>query len=154
MRPLLFTFYLEGSLPGSNRYLDEREGPRWLERPEIAHVMSECIERGAEKQHYRIHAYVIMANHVHLLAAPKVQVPVLLQSLRTESAREANRLLGRTGHPFWHRESVRQPIRNRTELERIRAYVEWNPVKAGLVARPELYAWSSAGGASRSAVAG
>ena len=69
----------------------------------------------------------------------------LLKSLKGATAREANRLLGRTGEPFWQKESYDHYVRNRIEFEKIRTYIETNPVKAGLVRNPEDYPWSSAG---------
>jgi len=46
-----------------------------------------------------------MANHVHLLVLPRVNPSRFLQSVKGYTAREANRLLGRTGQPFWQAES-------------------------------------------------
>ena len=56
------------------------------------------------------------------------------QGLKGYTAREANRLLGRTGQPFWQGESYDHWVRDETEFIRIIAYIENNPVKAGLVA--------------------
>ncbi len=86
-----------------------------------------------------------MANHVHVLLLPRVAPTRLLQSLKGVTAREANLLLGRTGESFWQRESYDHWVRDSAELERIVAYIENNPVKAGLVPRAEDYRWSSAG---------
>jgi hypothetical protein len=60
------------------------------------------------------------------------------------TAREANKLLGRTGESFWRRESYDHWVRDRDEWNRIARYIESNPVKAGLVAHMEDYSWSSA----------
>lgn len=60
------------------------------------------------------------------------------------TAREANRILGRTGLPFWQKEFFDHWIRNEQEFERVRAYIERNPVTAGLAAAPDQYRWSSA----------
>ncbi|MCX6636806.1 MAG: hypothetical protein NT090_17245 [Acidobacteria bacterium] len=65
-------------------------------------------------------------------------------SLGCYTAREANRLPARPGQPFWQAESFDRWVRNAQELERIRIYIENNPVSAGLVAQPEEYRWSSA----------
>ena len=77
-----------------------------------------------------------------MLPARKPQ-PVL-QTLKGYTAREANRLLGRTGQPFWQGESYDHSVRDDREFTRIKAYIENNPVKAGLVANAEDYLWSSA----------
>ena len=54
-------------------------------------------------------------------------------------------MLGRTGEPFRQKESYDHWVRNRSEFEKIRAYIEINPVKAGLVGDPKQFPWSSAG---------
>jgi len=119
---LFLTWHLHGSLPHAlyppvhklsgeafvwmDRYLDTtRIGPRYLGRPELAEVVVECLKRGVALGHYELRAYVIMANHVHVVLLPKVAPARLLQPLKGVTAREANRFLGRTGESFWQRES-------------------------------------------------
>jgi len=85
-----------------------------------------------------------MANHVHLLVLPRISPSRFLQTLKGYTAREANRLLGRTGQPFWQAETYDHTVRDDRESDRIKAYIENNPVKAGLVAKAEGYLWSSA----------
>ena len=85
-----------------------------------------------------------MPNHVHLLALPLVSPSRFMQTLKGYTAREANLVLNRTGQPFWQSESYDHAVRNRNEGERIRAYIESNPVKAGLATCAEEYPWSSA----------
>src|SRR5947208_15228348 len=85
-----------------------------------------------------------MANHVHLLVRPRVSPSRLLQTLKGSTAREANRMLGRTGQPFWPAESYDHSVRDDRESDRIKMYIENNPAKAGLVANAKDYLWSSA----------
>ena len=108
------------------------------------------MERGVGLGHYQLGPFVVMANHVHVLLLPLVPPSRLLKSLKGSTAREANRLLGRTGEPFWQRESYDHWVRDEAEWNRIAAYIENNPVKAGLVARAEEYPWSSARGVAMS----
>ena len=75
---------------------------------------------------------------------PLVEVSKVMQSLKRFTAREGNRILGLTGRPFWQDESYDRLVRNQTEFQRIAHYIEMNPVKAGLAATPEEFAWSSA----------
>jgi hypothetical protein len=56
-----------------------------------------------------------------------------LKTLKGYTAREANRLLERTGQPFWQAESYDHWVRDEKQAEHIKAYIENNPVKAGLV---------------------
>jgi putative DNA methylase len=132
-----------------DRYLDtKRTGPRYLQNPAIATLVAEAIQRGdTPLGHYKLHAYAVMPNHVHLLVTPKIAPSRLLQSLKGFTAREANKLLMRSG-PFWQHESYDHYARNAEQFHRIKAYIEQNPVKAGLCNQPEQYKWSSASSAS------
>jgi REP element-mobilizing transposase RayT len=132
-----------------DRLLDNaRTGPLYLARPEIAEMVVQAIVEGQHAlHHYDLHAFVVMANHVHILITPKVLVPRLMQRLKGSTARRANQVLGLTGKTFWQDESYDRWVRNREEFHRIHAYIELNPVRAGLVAAPEDYPWSSAASA-------
>ena len=120
-----------------------RAGPMYLRQPAVAQLVLESLPRGEQVGHYELYAFV-MANHVHVLIHPHVDPSRLLKSLKGATAREANKLLGRTGESFWQKESYDHWVRDQAEFERIRLYIENNPVKAGLVKAPEQYPWSSA----------
>jgi REP element-mobilizing transposase RayT len=66
-----------------------------------------------------LRAYVLMANHVHLLLEPRSPIAQITQQLKGTTAREANLLLGRTGQPFWQSESFDHWIRNPAEWQKI-----------------------------------
>jgi REP element-mobilizing transposase RayT len=135
-----------------DRYLDSaRCGPAYLAQEPIAHLVEASLWRGVLLGQYELGAYAIMANHVHALLLPKASPSRLLQSLKGATARQANLLLGRTGETFWQAESYDHWVRDESEWDRIAAYIEDNPVKAGLVACAEDYRWSSAGQRDRSA---
>jgi REP element-mobilizing transposase RayT len=85
-----------------------------------------------------------MPNHVHLLITPLVPVPQLTQSLKRFTATQGNRILARTGQPFWQDESYDRLVRNDEEFRKITHYIEMNPVNAGLATVPDNYLWSSA----------
>jgi hypothetical protein len=120
---LFLTWSLHGVLPPSiaarprklsdgqafawmDRHLDTaRYGPTYLRQPNIAQLVVDSIYRGMHLGHYDLHAYVVMANHVHLLISPRIDPSHLMKSLKGSTAREANRHLGRTGEPFWQKES-------------------------------------------------
>jgi REP element-mobilizing transposase RayT len=162
-QPLFITFRLRDSLPPNrpfppcgltsgeaflalDRLVDHaRSGPAFLRQPAIAEIVLVSIEYGSELEHYRIHSWVIMPNHVHLLLTPLVAVSRLLGSLKSSTAKQANPMLHRTGQAFWQDESYDHLVRNGDEFRRIQGYIENNPVTAGLETRPQDYAWSSAG---------
>jgi REP element-mobilizing transposase RayT len=139
-----------------DRYLDQAgSGPTWLLKQEIAQLVLGSLQYAERPlQFYDLHAWVIMSNHVHLLVSPRVPPTRFLQSVKGYTAREANRLLQRTGQPFCQSESFDHWIRDRQELKRVRSYIEQNPVRAGLVAHQEQYRWSSAYVSSKADVAG
>jgi putative transposase len=91
-----------------------------------------------------LHAFVIMPNHVHLLCTPVISLPELVRRVKGSTAFLANGILERRGEKFWQDEFFDRMVRKDGEFERIQRYIEWNPVKACLVARPEEFRWSSA----------
>ncbi len=129
----------------ADRMLDAgSSGPLWLNDPEIAGCTERSIQRGAELRHYDLRAYVVMPNHVHVLLDPLVPLQRLTSGIKGVSARDANIRLGRVGKPFWQDESFDHWIRDAGQLERTKTYIENNPVKASLCARPQDWQWSSA----------
>ena len=129
-----------------DRLLDEaRSGPFYLRQPAIADMIMEAIHYNADiLGHYALHAFVVMPNHVHLLASPNVPLPKLTRSLKGITAKRANAMLCLTGIPFWQEESFDHLVRNDREFEKIWNYIEENPVRAGLVREASDYRWSSA----------
>jgi len=111
----------------------------------LAKIVVDSLSHGAEHLGlYRLSAYVVMSNHVHILIWPKALLPRITKSIKGYTARECNRLLGRTGESFWQEESFDHSVRNEDRFYRIKRYIERNPVKAGLVEDPEDWPWSSA----------
>jgi REP element-mobilizing transposase RayT len=116
----------------------------FLKQDAIAELVIASLFKGVELGQYHLGAFAVMANHVHVLLLPVVGPSLLLKSLKGWTAREANRILGRTGEGFWQRESYDHWVRDDREWERICSYIEENPVKVGMAGSAEEYAWSSA----------
>ncbi|MBZ5723821.1 MAG: transposase [Acidobacteriia bacterium] len=133
-----------------DRLLDEGgDGPVYLRQPALADMVVEALQHNARVLgHYVLHAFVVMPNHVHLLATPAVALPKLTKSLKGITAKRANAMLALTGSPFWQEESYDHLVRHEREFERIWNYIEENPVRAGLVKECSEYRWSSAGWAT------
>jgi putative transposase len=129
-----------------DRLLDRAaRGPLWLKDPVVANVVSGVLLAGASDWRlYELSAWVIMANHVHVLIRPQVPLGKALMNIKSASAREANAVLGRTGRPFWQDESYDHFVRNDRERAAIIRYIHLNPVMAGFVAEPEDWPWTSA----------
>jgi putative DNA methylase len=128
------------------RLLDAaRSGPTYLRQPIIADIVVEAIYHNATVLgRYILHAFVVMPNHVHMLVSPHVPVPELTKTLKSFTAKRANQSLGLTGNLFWQEESYDHLARTQREVQRIRLYIEYNPVRAGLVRKAGDYRWSSA----------
>ena len=162
---LFVTWRLDGSLPvappdviyaapghafaAEDRELAQGRGCLWLSDTRVARQVVGAIRDGeSRKRFYELQAFVVMPNHVHMLILPQVALARIMHWIKGGTARAANLLLGRTGQPFWQDESHDHWVRNERDLCRIVAYIEKNPVSAGLVATPEDWPWSSATRAS------
>jgi REP element-mobilizing transposase RayT len=134
-----------------DRLLDDAStGPLYLRQPVLADMVVEAIlYQENVLHHYDLHAFVVMPNHVHLLITAALSLPAVTKSLKGITAKRANAILARTGEPFWQDESYDHVVRNEAEFERIRRYIEQNPVRAGLVREAIEYRWCSAGWATR-----
>lgn len=93
-----------------------------------------------------VHAYVLMTNHVHFLVTPDNEVAIsnTTKVVGSRYAQYINKKYRRTG-TLWegrHRASLVQSDRYLLTCMR---YIELNPVRAQMVARPEEYRWSSYG---------
>jgi REP element-mobilizing transposase RayT len=160
---MFVTFRLHGSLPfnrvfpnarltsgqafvAMDRLLDHpKSGPVYLGLPEIAEMVVRALSEGELRfERYELHSFVIMPNHVHLLVTPHVPARRWLGPLKGFTGHEAIRILGLHGIPFWQDESYDHLTRNDEECARVKRYIEWNPVKAGLAMSPEEFPFSSA----------
>ncbi|HWZ76207.1 MAG TPA: transposase [Candidatus Sulfotelmatobacter sp.] len=94
-----------------------------------------------------LHAAVIMPDHAHLLftARPDAErwtfaLPEILRAIKGTSARSINILLGRRGS-VWQDESFDHVLRGNESLLETVEYIRQNPLRKGLVSKPEDYPW-------------
>lgn len=94
---------------------------------------------------YRLVAWVIMPNHVHVLIETFEGFPLdtILHSWKFFTANEANKILNRKG-AFWLREYFDRYIQDDRHFANAVWYIHENPVKAGFVDRAEDWLFSSA----------
>ncbi len=130
-------------------------GPTWLAIPEVRSVVYEKLLKD-DVSKYRLDAFSIMNNHVHVVFRPNLDerslteiridgrvnfksdqdtLAEIMQSMKGVTARDCNRLLKRKGQ-FWEHESFDREVRNEEGFIRAVRYTLRNPVKAGLVKRP------------------
>ena len=98
----------------------------------------------ARREHCRLHAYVLMTNHVHLLATPAApgQVGRMMQALGRRYVRYINARYQRTG-TLWEGRYKACPVMDERYLLRCQRYIELNPVRAGITVDPAGHPWSS-----------
>lgn len=104
---------------------------RWLQ--EYA-VLSAC----------RVHAYVLMNNHVHMLLTPSNADSVghLMKRLGQQYVQYFNRTYKRSG-TLWEGRYRSSLVQEDAYLLACYRYIELNPVRAGIVPDPSQYRWSS-----------
>lgn len=104
----------------------------------------ECLQKASEIHELHIHAYVLMTNHVHLLASPQRENSVgkVMQSIGRRYVQYFNYTYGRTG-TLWEGRYKATLIDSEQYLLTCMRYIELNPVRANMVNHPKDYLWSS-----------
>lgn len=108
------------------------------------HVYLDLLRTGAMRHDCRVHAYVLMSNHVHLLITPKDTVSPggMMKAVGERYVRYFNQRYNRTG-TLWDGRFRSCLVQDDAYLVVCHRYIELNPVRAGLVRDPSLYQWSS-----------
>lgn len=98
----------------------------------------------SQKNQVAVHAWVFMTNHVHLLVTPQSEEGVsrMMQTLGRRYVRYFNHTYKRTG-TLWEGRFKSCLIETERYLLTCQRYIEMNPVRAGMVAEPGEYHWSS-----------
>lgn len=106
--------------------------------------MLALLAEHAAREHVSIHAYVLMGNHFHLLATPKTAegLPRLMQAVGRRYVQAFNARYRRTG-TLWEGRYRATAVQTERYFMACMVYIDLNPVRAGLAARPEDYPWSS-----------
>ena len=134
------------TVPGYPHHVIQRGNNRQAMFVDAADYQRLLVYLGEAAQRYEvaIHAYVLMSNHFHLLATPADEsgLPSLMQSLGRRYVRVFNNRHGRTG-TLWEGRYKATIIESERYLIACMAYIELNPVRAGMAAHPQDYLWSS-----------
>jgi putative transposase len=109
----------------------------------LIHCMLEYRDRGA----YLLHEFVVMPNHLHLLITPggETSLEKAIQFIKGGSSYQIHRQR-ENKIQIWSSGFHEATIRDAENFEARRNYIRMNPVEAGLAARPEDWAYSSANG--------
>jgi putative transposase len=104
----------------------------------------DVLRDAAEVAAVAVHAYALMTNHVHLLVTPRVAhgVSRMLHAMGTRYVRYVNDAQGRRG-TLWEGRHRQSPVETDGHLLAACRYIDLNPVRAGIVAHPADYPWSS-----------
>ena len=108
--------------------------------------MLKLLENNATKFDVAIHAYVLMENHFHLLATPRTDegLPQMMQAVGRSYVRHFNDLQGRSG-TLWEGRYRSTIIQADLYVLPCMAYLDTNPVRAGVVPDAGDFPWSSYG---------
>ena len=126
------------------RYEDAGHGCCWLARPIVASMVQGAL-RYYDGVRYGLVAWCVMPNHVHVLfrVVEGFGLSDVVHNWKSFTAHEANKLLRRKG-VFWLNDYHDRYIRDDEHYRNAINYIHNNPVKAGLVATPEQWLYSSA----------
>ena len=104
----------------------------------------DMLAENAARFECAVHAYVLMANHVHLLVTPSgaSRVSELAQALFDRYQRYVAEAYG-SDDRLWEEDCEIRPVHARRYVLACMRYIELNPVRARLVQRPGDYRWSS-----------
>jgi putative transposase len=100
------------------------------------------LQEGIERYDHRILGFCFMSNHIHLvIQVASIPLSKIMQNVTFRYTRFINKKTKRMGHLFQGRYKALLVDDSRYLCELIR-YVHLNPVRAGIVTRPEDYFWS------------
>jgi len=127
-----------------DRELDVGHGSRLLGKPEHAQAVQDCLLFG-DGERYALAAWCVMPTHVHALIEQFEghRLSDVVQKWKSVSAHAINKAEGRTGR-LWQPEYFDRFMRSAEQFEWTVAYVENNPMAAGLVGAPVDWPFSSA----------
>lgn len=105
--------------------------------------MEDYLKEAQGKYGYLLHSYIFMTNHYHLIIeTPRSNLHEIMHYINSSYTTYINRKRGRSGHLFQGRYKAIL-IDKDTYLVELSRYLHLNPVRAGMVARPEEYPHSS-----------
>ncbi|MCB1129969.1 MAG: DUF5107 domain-containing protein [Verrucomicrobiae bacterium] len=112
--------------------LDQGTGACHMRDPRIARIVADALTH-FDGERYDLAAWCVMPNHVHMILRPLDghRIEDILASIKSFSAQQANKALGRSG-AFWKSESYDHIIRDEDDLAKQLDYLKRNPKVAGL----------------------
>src|ERR1044072_6047256 len=111
---------------------------------EDRHVFLRIVRYGARQEGVDVHGFTLMSNHYHLQLTPRhaLALPRATKRVNSDYTHYYNRKRRRTG-TIWGCRPREVLIEDDRQWLTCLRYIEQNPVRAGLVSRPQDHAWSS-----------
>ena len=134
------------TLPGVPQHIIQRGNnrePCFYSDEDYSRYLSD-LGNALDRNLVRLHAYVLMTNHTHLLISPREQgaIAKVMQSLGRYYVQYFNYCYQRTG-TLWEGHNKAALIDDKQYLLTCMRYIELNPVRANMVPHPRSYTWSS-----------
>ena len=116
-------------------------------KSDVARIVLEQILSCLDRGFYKLHAFVLMPEHLHILLTPADETTIekAMQMIKGGAAHRMGQERPQK-FPIWHAGFHDRWMRDADEYRNIKRYIEQNPVEAKLVERPEDYSLSSASG--------
>lgn len=139
-------------VPGASYHIVARASRHEMifDRDDIKRLFLRTVERAKEKYDFVLENFCIMGNHYHFILKPGKHecLSDIMRWIMGVFAQAFNKIFGYWGHVWGDR--FRSTVINcRTVFLRVKAYIEENPVKAGLVEDPRDWPWCSLWTSSR-----
>jgi len=113
---------------------------RLFQTTTAAELLLDTLQHYRREGHYKLHAFVVMPDHIHLLLTPQeITLEGALQLIKGGFSRRIG-----SNFPVWQRGFTDRRIRDREDFLTHRDYIHHNPVRARLCQQPEDYPYSSA----------
>ncbi|MCH9698547.1 MAG: transposase [Gammaproteobacteria bacterium] len=135
-------FYLPGQPTHVMQRGHNREAVFFADQDYLEYLR--CLKQAADHYSCKIHAYVLMTNHVHLLLTPSKSESIgqLFQGIGRHYVRYVNEMYQRSGC-LWQGRHKGNLIESQVYFLTCMRYIEMNPVRAKMVDHPAEYRWSS-----------
>jgi len=113
---------------------------RFFQLPAHAELFLKTLQHYRAEKVYKLHAYVVMPDHVHLLLTTEQKT--ISQTMNLIKGGFSHRV--KSAYPIWQRSFADHLVQSADDFQTRRNYIHQNPVRANLCATPDLYPYSSA----------
>lgn len=135
--------------PGATYFVttDTWERRALFRKAGLAEIVEAKLFEYRDKGFYQIHRHVVMPEHMHVILTPGdiTTLEKAMQLVKGGSSHEIGKRL-HIKFPVWHPGFTEHQIRDQADFDSHVCYIDMNPIKVGLVTRPQEYSFCSARG--------